>query len=92
MKPIEQMNIAELSDKLCDLHEGDTVGRLRIATRMDKLHDLTRWIPVSERMPTEEDGKYIHVFDGFGLPFTIMRKSWDNYEPTHWQRITRPTL
>jgi hypothetical protein len=54
MKDIKDMNLAELANKLCDLHEGDTVGLLRIADRMDKLHDLTRWIPVSERMPESE--------------------------------------
>jgi hypothetical protein len=55
MKDIKDMNLAELANKLCDLHEGDTVGLLRIADRMDKLHDLTRWIPVSETEPNRGD-------------------------------------
>ena len=49
MKPIDQMNLSELADKLCDLHEGDTVGLLRIADRMDKIHNLTRWVSVSDK-------------------------------------------
>jgi hypothetical protein len=34
-----------------------------IASRLCELHDLTRWIPVSERMPTEDDG-IIRCIDG----------------------------
>jgi hypothetical protein len=93
MKDIKDMNIAELANKLCDLHEGDTVGLLRIADRMDKLHELTRWIPVSakeilqvandEKQKDWNDLKYQDVYrDGF-------------VEGAHWmqvriQRITPP--
>ena len=55
MKPINEMSLAELANKLCDLHEGDTVGRIRIADRLDQIHDFTRWIPVEERLPTGAD-------------------------------------
>ena len=101
MKDIKDMNLRELANKLCDLHEGDTVGLLRIADRMDKLHDLTRWIPVSERMPTKEDG------DSMGLVFVwhdtsspllkghgyVAHYHWvpaSDEGITHWKRITPP--
>jgi hypothetical protein len=77
MKPIDQMNLAELANKLCDLHEGDTVGLLRIADRMDKIHDLTRWIPVSERFPYEADAK--------GAEAIV----WSN-DGKYWKRIEKP--
>jgi len=92
MKDTKDMNLEELADKVFNLEYCANGCVKEISDRLYELHEQTRWIKVSERMPTEEDGKYIHVFDGFGLPFTIMRKSWDNYEPTHWQRIMRPTL
>jgi hypothetical protein len=88
------MNLAELADfvdaKLQSIHYRTSDDDLHVANRLRAIHNLTRWIPVSERMPTKEDGKYLHVFDGFGLPFAIMRTSWDNYEPTHWKRIDKP--
>ena len=51
MKKISEMNAGELAD-LLNPHD-----KLQdnIASRLRAIHDLTRWIPVSERMPTEED-------------------------------------
>ena len=54
MKPIEQMNLAELADDIDAFVERFPYFG-RITNRLRKLHDLTRWIPVDERMPTEED-------------------------------------
>jgi hypothetical protein len=103
MKDIEDMNLAELANKLCDLHEGDTVGMLRIADRMDKIHDLTRWISVEERLPTREDADaegYVWVS---AIQITMGDRANDSwlwsevsldggiaYKPTHWKRITPP--
>jgi hypothetical protein len=69
----------------------------------DRIHDLTRWIPVSERMPTKEDG------DENGQVFVSETenesphrkyshvKTWNRlndpdyfYTITHWKRITPP--
>ena len=66
----------------------------------DRIHDLTRWIPVSERMPTHEDfGEWGRVliryndgdidsmpFVGNVSQFTTSSEFWI----THWQRITPP--
>jgi hypothetical protein len=93
MKDIRHMNLAELANKLCDLHEGDTVGLLRIADRMDKIHDLTRWIPVEERMPTQED-KDVLAWYATEYPFAVLVNWYEfpmnNRSVTHWKRITPP--
>jgi hypothetical protein len=53
MKPIDQMNLAECLAKLRDV--STVLTRNEERQLADRIHDLTRWIPVSERMPTEED-------------------------------------
>jgi hypothetical protein len=58
MKPINQMTLAECLSEMrkyvmYDYDKDKTLSRdIALA---DRLHDLTRWIPVSERMPTKED-------------------------------------
>jgi hypothetical protein len=49
MKPIEQMNLAELADSLHGTVYKDYIIRLR------ELHNLNRWISVDERWPETED-------------------------------------
>jgi hypothetical protein len=71
MKPIDQMTLAEC---LNELRARPRYNRLLA----DRIHDLTRWIPVSERMPTGADG---------------LVRCWykeNSWEFTHWQRITPP--
>jgi hypothetical protein len=54
MKPISEMTLPECLDMLKTASVwGDLV---HISNR---IHDLTRWIPVEERMPTEDDGYFI---------------------------------
>jgi hypothetical protein len=88
MKDIKDMNLEEVRQKIYE--HALAINNDELYSLLDRLDELTRWIPVSERMPTEEDGKHIHIFDGLGLPFTIMRKSLGSYVPTHWKRITPP--
>ena len=52
MKPINEMNLAELME-LYDRYWGAD----DISYRIRELHELTRWIPVEERFPTTEDAK-----------------------------------
>jgi hypothetical protein len=55
MKDTKDMNLEELADKVFNL-EYCVNGCVReISDRLRELHELTRWIPVEERMPTEED-------------------------------------
>jgi hypothetical protein len=86
MKPISEMTLAELANAF------EFYGYHSEADRLRAIHDLTRWIPVSERMPTKEDGLvrwYINKGKGGGT----MNKRWSNvpYFATHWQHITPPT-
>ena len=89
MKPIEQMNLAELAEIMApysDLKE-------RIINRLRVIHEETRWIPVSERMPTEEDadtrGKVMWYFWGEHYESRYWNLRSD-YGATHWKRITPP--
>ena len=61
MKPIDQMTLPELADAL-QKYEFDMLNE-QVASRLRAIHDLTRWIPVSERLPTEEDGDRFIVCD-----------------------------
>jgi hypothetical protein len=54
MKPISEMNLAELADALDALRPTHSLNGL-VQDRLRELHEQTRWIPVSERMPTEAD-------------------------------------
>jgi hypothetical protein len=98
MKPIDQMNLTELADHY-DHHFGVTDMTARLRT----IHDLTRWITVSERMPTNRDGDE----DGYVLISERQNETphkrytryvkIDNlddpdyfYTITHWQHITPP--
>jgi hypothetical protein len=100
MKDIEDMNLLELADDLTTLpscsvrpYVLDTIDRLRV------LHELTRWIPVSERMPTIEDadergnvlwwsliGEGGAVIWEWDTPFEYHGK----IVRTHWKRIDKP--
>jgi hypothetical protein len=54
----------------------------------DRIHDLTRWIPVSERMPSEEEWVLVWLSNGHSF---VMNGAYVN-DPlvTHWRRITPP--
>jgi hypothetical protein len=62
----------------------------------DRIHDLTRWIPVSERMPTEADGyksKYVTqrtvlVVEKWGDISVVTIGLAKHF--THWKCITPP--
>ena len=97
MKPIDQMNLAEALAQM-----RNTVLLKSERELCDRIHDLTRWIPVSERMPTGEDGD-VHgdvliseVENEY--PYRryqiITRWSFDANQyhetVTHWKRITPP--
>ena len=63
----------------------DTVG---IEESLDRIDELTRWIPVSERLPTEEDGEVLFMYDGRDvLSWRFADK--DGY--THWKRLDSPS-
>jgi hypothetical protein len=96
MKDPKDMNLEELADEVFNL-EYCVNGCVReISDRLCELHDLTRWIPVSERMPTEEDGyksKYVTqrtvlVMEKWGDISVVTIGLAKHF--THWKRITPP--
>jgi hypothetical protein len=99
MKPIDQMTLPECIEAL-GIDFDDTSVRVdlsRINLIADRIHDITRWIPVEERYPTEKDAdRHGYVLwwseDEVALP---VAHYWDftgvpKYLFTHWRRITPP--
>jgi hypothetical protein len=99
MKPIDQMTLPEIVEYMDDMgidferwDRPDPIGD--ICNRLRELHDLTRWIPVSERMPTEEDSHRLKVLwqDQYG---NVVHARYDAplkiSSAVAWQRITSPT-
>ena len=91
MKDIKDMNLAELADRVEsdeDIYHDEYV----FVERLRQLHDLNRWIPVSERMPTEADGlSVITINKNMKCCITLWHNLHKLAEPaTHWQPITPP--
>jgi hypothetical protein len=105
MKEFKEMSLTECIEALRDQTKGDVwgMGHRDIIEITDRIEELTRWIPVSERMPTKADGD----MDGRVLVFERQKYTphkrytrlvkWDSvddvdyfYTVTHWQRITPP--
>jgi hypothetical protein len=97
MKAIKDMNLAECLEEVEMLYSSQSYGDPeRLA---DRIHDLTRWIPVSERMPTAQDctkikyGQHLNVLamDVFGdVRVTNYQLVTESYGYKAWQRITPP--
>ena len=94
------MDMLELA-RYCEAHSKYQLNP-EVATRLRELHNLTRWIPVEERLPTEEDADecgYILWWrtDSINLPDA---GQWDLHTEyanapsithyTHWKRIDKP--
>jgi hypothetical protein len=79
MKDIKDMNLTECIDALRDQTKGDVwgMGHRDIIELTDRIEELTRWIPVSERFPYEADAK--------GAEAIV----WSN-DGKYWKRITPP--
>jgi hypothetical protein len=110
MKPIDKMNLAECLESMRDWrnkYHGDEAIDLIADEKLDELADriseLTRWIPVSERMPTEEDGGLnnrvlvLEVEKQYPRNKYLELVDWFEidkpdyyYTATHWKRIDKP--
>jgi hypothetical protein len=92
MKPISEMNLAELADALDALRPTHSLNGL-VQHRLRELHELTRWISVSERMPTQEDMDVLAWY-ATKYPFATLVNWYEfplnNKDVTRWQRITPP--
>lgn len=116
MKAIKDMNLAECIDRLRELPNG-TVDDANVAVMFPgvpwifdvaeelagRIHELTRWIPVSERLPTKADANFhdevMVSLDPMSLvnsPFGMMGIETVEYtdvcprKHTHWKRTTEP--
>ena len=110
MKAIKDMNLAECIDRLRELPNG-TVDDANVAVMFpgvpwifdvaeelaDRIHELTRWIPVEERLPTQADADehgYVQWWDENEVALPCSHY-WDftgkpTYKFTHWRRIDKP--
>ena len=100
MKPISEMTLAECLEAIRRFNPFSDKIDHDLLLLADRIHELTRWIPVSERMPTEGDGYFIQwwIDDdreiGDELAY-FPHPEVGYYHPmpkgaTHWQRITPP--
>ena len=102
LKPYEGMSNAEVVAHIRSLGEDfDNEGYLALAERIAELEDKNRWIPISERMPTQEDGDdhgwlIVRELENQS-PYRVYHAmlEWDTitrpdyfYTVTHWKRIT----
>jgi hypothetical protein len=91
MKPINEYT---LQDCLNSILKADMI--LHRHELADRIHELTRWIPVEERLPTEGDGdRYGLVLKWDSLTKSAQIDSWNhsgtyNACYTHWRRIDKP--
>ena len=105
MKPVKDMSLRELVEEV-NFYSQRFPHLALVADRLYELHDLTRWIPVSERMPT--DNGYYRIWDISEAQALFKDGEWigerciqsdspylqtkfrEKLTPTHWQRITPP--
>ena len=91
MKDTKDMSLKECLEEV-ELLNGvyDYDDPVKLAKRID---ELTRWIPVSERMPTEED-RDVLAWYATKYPFANLVNWYEfplnNKDVTHWKRITPP--
>ena len=88
MKEIHQMTLAEVKEEIEKY--AFVIDNSRLYSLLDQLDDLTRWIPVGERMP--EAGEWVLAWMSDGA-FEAVHESYleQDSSVTHWQRITPPT-
>ena len=100
MKPINEMTLAECLEALRTVEKFDYdfyKTQLRNNLLADRIHDLTRWIPVQERLPTFEDADKqdgcVDVwssFEGVGFRKNLEYQLVKHTRCTHWRRIDKP--
>jgi hypothetical protein len=93
MKPINEMNLTECISGLRNETKGDVwnMGQREIIELTDRIHELTRWIPVEERLPTEgNDGYWVLAITKRGVHKRLHPSRVRAFYFTHWRRIDRP--
>ena len=95
MKEFKIMSLTECIDALRDQTKGDVwgMGHRDVIEITDRIEELTRWIPVSERMPTAEDvdehGEVLAWSPDPHITYTASCIPLSHHF-TRWQRITPP--
>jgi hypothetical protein len=87
MKEISEYTLKECLEEVEMLHGG--YGYRDPEKLADRIHELTRWIPLSESMPTANDGNVLLMHDGGYVEYSPFGFA-DIHTHTHWQRITPP--
>lgn len=102
MKPINRYEINEWSFNDCvdwlAMYGTENIDVVAIiAKRLRELHEKHRWIPVGERMPTEEDADkngrvlwYCKDQHNESLMWDMPRWKISYERVTHWKRIDKP--
>jgi hypothetical protein len=103
MKEISEYTLKECLEEIEMLHGG--YGFRDPEKLADRIHELTRWIPVSERMPTKDDalnGQVLVKEENWTTDHAYSIAYYKNIEPdvperqpsewyvTYWKRITTP--
>lgn len=105
MKNIKEMSLSEAidyADYLLDWDErGDSVDNVKEV--VSHIRDLTRWVPVDERLPSVEDANYheevlvnLDPMSAINSPCGITGIEtvyWYDVSPkshTHWKKTTEP--
>ena len=95
MKPINEMTLTEVVETIRIAHQIDSLldepiplGEI-LRQLSERVHDLTRWIPVSERMPDIGQWVYVWLSDDSA---DIAHESYigQDSDITHWRRIDTP--
>jgi hypothetical protein len=101
MKDIKDMTLTELAiyveSNLISMRGEKYSFEYEVANRLRELHELTRWIPVSERMPTEADADGKGYVEFWSTKYQMPYHYKYDFLPerhgrklTHWKRITPP--
>jgi len=106
MKPIKEMTLPEIIEYMDDMgidyelwDRHDPIDE--ICNRLREIHDLTRWIPVSERMPEDEGvvRVYTGLFDTYGESYGRWCEDANRWfvdgtncggDVTHWEHLEKP--
>jgi hypothetical protein len=99
MKDIKDMNLEEVRQKIYE--HALAISNDELYSLLDRLDELTRWIPVGERMPEEGERVLMLMNTGYRAVGYVLNGKWVicfgakfaedyGYTVTHWKRITPP--
>jgi hypothetical protein len=103
MKPINEMTLSELQESLRWTGDNNHLFPLEYLQKAcydyaDRIHELTRWIPITEHMPTVQDGDtgdetgcVIVWVEPYKIPRIVNWKTVAyDLKYSHWKHIVPP--